>query len=351
MNRSVTIDNVARAAGVSRATAARALGGYGVTSAVARGKVLAAAEALGYRPNELARSMTTGRSGIIGVVVGDIENPFFSLAVRGIGDVARQGGFNVIVANSGERSDAEKEAVRVLLGRRVDGLIITPSQSRDVGHIEEALRRGLPLALLDRTIPGLEVDAATTDDRAASIAVTRLLLKRGHVRIAYVSAAESRSPVFADPAEIATASVRARVAALIETSRAAGIREPERFIRLDARSGNVVRQVTRELMTGGEPPSAIIASDSVIGLQVFRVLRELRLAIPKQVSFVTFHNADWTEVTSPPVAVVDQPVYELGRLAADLVLRRIDDRGAPPWQQVLSTTILPRGSIGPAVNR
>jgi LacI family transcriptional regulator len=347
MNRSVTIDDVALAAGVSRATAARALGGYGVTSAAARSKVLAAAEALHYRPNELARSMTTGRSGIIGVVVGDIENPFFSLAVRGISDVARQSGFNVVLANSGEESEAEKEAVRVLLGRRVDGLIITPAQSRDVGHIEEALQGGLPLVLLDRTIPGLEVDAATTDDRQAAVAVTRLLLERGHRRIAYISAAESRSPVFAEPAEIATESVRARVAGLVETSRAAGIEAPERFVRLNARGADLVRQVTRALMTGSEAPSAIIASDSVIGLEVFRELRELRVAIPEQVSFVTFHNADWTEVTTPPVAVVDQPVYELGRSAAELVLRRIEDADAPTRRPVLATRILPRGSIGP----
>src|SRR5687767_4674107 len=95
-SRSVTVSDVAREANVSKATAARVLGGYGVVSEKIRADVLAAAKALDYRPNELARSMTTGKSGIIGVVVGDIENSFFSFAVRGISDVARAAGFNVI---------------------------------------------------------------------------------------------------------------------------------------------------------------------------------------------------------------------------------------------------------------
>ena len=89
---------------------------------------MAAAAALEYRPNELARSMSTGRSGIIGIVVGDIENAFFSLAVRGISDAARLAGFDVIISNSGEKLESEKSAVDLLIGKRVDGLIVTPAR-------------------------------------------------------------------------------------------------------------------------------------------------------------------------------------------------------------------------------
>src|ERR1700761_6018168 len=118
--RPATVHDVARAAKVSKATAARALGRYGSVSDRVKAQVLAAAEALGYRPNELARSMTTRRSGTIGVIVGDIENPFFSLAVRGISDGAKARGFNVILANSGEELAEEKAAVEVLFRKQVD---------------------------------------------------------------------------------------------------------------------------------------------------------------------------------------------------------------------------------------
>ena len=141
---SVTVADVARAAGVSKATAARVLGGYGTVSDKVREKVLAVAKSLDYRPNELARSMTTGRSGAIGVVVGDIENPFFSAAVRGITDVARAAGFTVILANSGEDIAAERDAIRTLMARRVDGLIVTPSRSREIDHLRDVQRTGRP---------------------------------------------------------------------------------------------------------------------------------------------------------------------------------------------------------------
>ncbi len=164
---------VARKAGVSKATAARVLGGYGTVSDRVREVVTAAARALGYRTNELARSMTTGRSGSIGVVVGDIENPFFSLAVRGITDVARQAGFTVILSNSGEDIDAEKAAIRTLLSKRVDGLIVSPAKDDDVEHLHEAVRSGLPLVLLDRGSDTLAVDTVIADDRHAAESITR----------------------------------------------------------------------------------------------------------------------------------------------------------------------------------
>ena len=161
---SVTVADVAREAGVSKATAARVLGGYGTVSAKVREAVKAAAAALDYRPNELARSMTTGRSGTIGVVVGDIENPFFSLAVRGITDVARLAGFNVILSNSGEDVAAEKAAIRTLVAKRVDGIIVSPAKEGDVEHLKDIERSGRPLALLDRSAPSLNVDTVIADD-------------------------------------------------------------------------------------------------------------------------------------------------------------------------------------------
>src|ERR671921_2730240 len=133
--RSVTVQDVAQRAGVSKATAARVLGGYGVASAAVKAKVLAASKELGYQPNELARSISTGRSGTIGVVVGDIENPYFGLAVRGISDAASVAGFDVILANSGEELKKEQDAVRVLTGKRVDGLIVTPARNSETRHL------------------------------------------------------------------------------------------------------------------------------------------------------------------------------------------------------------------------
>src|SRR5215211_1267610 len=194
--RLVTVQDVAQKAGVSKATAARVLGRYGTTSSAVKDKVLAAAQELGYQANELARSMTTGRSGIIGVIVGDIENPYFGLAVRGISDVARAAGFDVILANSGEDPKKERAAVRVFLGKRVDGLIITPASITESEHLQEVQKAGRPLVLLDRYIPSLEVDTVATNDRAAALAAARVLIEAGHRRIGYLSATDCDDPVY-----------------------------------------------------------------------------------------------------------------------------------------------------------
>jgi LacI family transcriptional regulator len=126
-----TIGDVAVAAGVSPATAARAIGGYGRVSAAVRARVLAEAERVGYRPNSLARSMITGTTHTIGVVIADIENPFFARAVRGIADTAHAAGYEVILTNSDERLETERAAVGVLYQKRVDGLIVAPASNTD----------------------------------------------------------------------------------------------------------------------------------------------------------------------------------------------------------------------------
>ncbi|MDB5554648.1 MAG: LacI family transcriptional regulator [Rhizobium sp.] len=343
--RSVTVSDVALAANVSKATAARVLGGYGTVSNKVHEDVMAAAKALDYRPNELARSMTTGKSGIIGVVVGDIENPFFSLAVRGISDAAKAAGFNVILVNSGERIEAEKAAVRLLIGKRVDGLIVTPSESRDISHLRDAHRSGRPLALLDRALPDLDVDTVTIDDRDVAMRATQILVRAGHRKIAYVTAVDAEGHEYRDLGQIYTSSVRERIEGFLAVCGDANIDRPERHVRLGAMSPEETRKVVTKLLSEPDRPTAILASDSLIALEIFKVIRERGLRIPEDISLITFHNADWTSVTSPPITVIDQPVYALGRSVAELLIRRLKGETRAPERLILPTSIIERGSV------
>ncbi|MCJ7995730.1 LacI family DNA-binding transcriptional regulator [Rhizobium cremeum] len=345
---SVTVADVAREAGVSKATAARVLGGYGTVSAKVRDAVKAAASALDYRPNELARSMTTGRSGTIGVVVGDIENPFFSLAVRGITDVARLAGFNVILSNSGEDVAAEKAAIRTLVAKRVDGLIVSPAKEGDVEHLKDIERSGRPLALLDRSARSLNVDTVIADDKHAAESVTRLLIAQGHRRIAYVTACDTADHVFRTPEDIYTDSVRRRIEGHLGACREASLEGVEQWVCVGANRPEATRQIVMGMFRSTERPTAIIASDSVIGLEVFRVTRELGLILPDDLSLVSFHDADWTSVTSPPVTVVQQPVYQLGEAAARLLVGRLKGETGEGRRVVLDTRLIERASVGPA---
>src|SRR3954453_15669199 len=156
-NGSPTIPDVARRAGVSTATAARALGGYGAVSDVAREAVLAAAEEIGYQRNELARAMITGRTNTIGLVIADIENPFFAGAARGVSDAARAAGYEVILTNTDEDPEVERSAVRLLQAKRGDGILIAPT-SPDGDHLASTAQSGCPVVLFDRRVEHLDVD-------------------------------------------------------------------------------------------------------------------------------------------------------------------------------------------------
>jgi LacI family transcriptional regulator len=349
--RLVTLQDVAREAGVSKVTAARVLGSYGTASPRAKEKVLTAARALGYQPNELARSMTTGRSRTIGVIVGDIENPYFGRAVRGISEVATAAGFDVILANSGEDVGKEQAAVRVLLGKRVDGLIVTPASMSETQHLESVQSSGRPLVLLDRAVPGLKVDSVVTDDRAAAKAATQTLIDAGHRRIAYITATNSDNPIYRGPHQISLTTVMDRIEGFLAAASEAGIETPEQYIRLAATRLGSSGKIIADLLSLPHRPTAILASDNVVGLEIFKAIRALGMSIPDDLSLIAFHDADWTSVTTPPITVISQPVYNLGIESAQILIKRINGATEPPKRLALATTLIERQSVGvPAVS-
>jgi LacI family transcriptional regulator len=336
--RPATVQDVARAAGVSKATAARALGNYGSVSPSVLRRVTAAAEALGYRPNELARSVTTGRSHTLGVIVGDIENPYFGLAVRGITDAARAAGFDVLLANTSEDVTFEVDAVRVMLDRRVDGLLVAPARSDRAEHLRQAHAMRRPLVLLDRRVLDLPVDTVTVDNTAAASEMVRHLVGLGHRRIAFLSAS--------DPETAPISSVADRITGFVSALADARVADPGRDVRLGARGPEAAARIVRELLARPDRPTALIASDSLVALSVLRTVRDVGLAVPDEVSLVTFDDSDWTSVTTPPITVISQPIYGLGAEAARILVRRIDGDTAGDRERVFSATIVHRGSVG-----
>ncbi|WP_062119129.1 LacI family DNA-binding transcriptional regulator [Aureimonas sp. AU40] len=342
--KSATVADVARAAGVSKATAARVLGGYGTVSFERRAAILAAAERLDYRPNELARTMATGRSGTIGVVVGDIENPFFGSVVRGISDEAKARGFGVLLSNSGEDVAEEQDAVSMLVNKRVDGLIVAPASSRDKAHLTDALSLGLPLVLVDREADGLDLDAAIADHRDAARRAMRLLVAKGHRRIAYVTASHLPGPRFAGVETIGLTTVRQRIEGFLAEAEAAALPDPARFLRFGASSRAAASEVLSGLLKEPQPPSAILASDSVIAIEVLRTAKALGLRIPGDLSLVTFDDAGWMSAASPTVTVLAQPSHALGSQAMRMLAERIAGR-AEAERLVLPSELIERESV------
>ncbi|RWR15460.1 LacI family transcriptional regulator [Sinirhodobacter populi] len=340
-----SVSDVARRAGVSKATAARVLGGYGRVSAAIHAAVSAAAAEIGYRPNELARSMTTGRSDTIGIVVGDIANPFFAVAVHAMSQVLRAEGFGVLLANSAESLAEEKAAIDTLLGRRVDGMIVSPADMRESSHLRAIMDSGVPLVQFDRCAAGLAVAGVTADDRDVAAEVTQMLIRRGHRRIAYFTACETDSGRFSDLEEIGTGSVRERIAGFLTAGE--GLEDTALEVVVGAVGAERAQSLATEVLArGAEAPTAMIASDSTIGLGLYTAARAAGIAIPQALSLVTFHDADWTAIAHPGITVISQPARRLGEEAARMLIRQIQTGDGTCAHHVVPCRIISRGSVG-----
>jgi DNA-binding LacI/PurR family transcriptional regulator len=347
-----TLGEVASAAGVSVATAARALGDYGSVSASTKDRVRAAAERLGYRPNHLARSMVTGTTRTLGVVVSDIENPFFSNALRGIADVAGGAGYEAVIVNTDEDPGIERDAVRTLLERRVDGLLVSPAVGAEPGHLQRALASGTPVVLLDRLVLGVPGDSVGIDNRDAARSATRRLVREGHTRIGLVTgdSAESHpglARVVDEGVETAFGGTTGlRVAGYRDALLEAGLPLDPALLAAEGLRPEDASRATRRLFDLPSPPTAIVALDSMLALGVLQALDELGLRWPDDVSVIGFDDADWAEAVFPPLTVLAQPVQDIGRTACELLLRRVDGYDGPPEHRWLPTSLVERASVG-----
>lgn len=342
---SITVADVAQAAKVSKATAARVLGGYGVASEKTRKAVTEAATLLGYQSNELARSMSTGRTGLIGVIVGDIENAFFSRAVRGISDAANAAGLNVIITNSNEDIEQEREMVGVLLRQRVAGMIIAPTDARYTEHIEAAISSGTPVVTLDRILVGLSADSVCGDDKGAAKGIMQHLHDLGHQNIAYVTASEINGEQLIALNDIRITAVRHRIEAFVCASEAACIKDPYSLVFANAVSEENARRIIDVILLRRPKITAILASDSLVGAALYRALKECGVELPSDLSLVSWFDADWTRVTTPQISVIDQPTYVFGQKAMERLNARINGDRSDISHLMIPTPLIDRGSI------
>ncbi|MEU4253701.1 LacI family DNA-binding transcriptional regulator [Amycolatopsis sp. NPDC026612] len=345
-HRDHTVSDVAREAGVSKAQAARALGAYGAVSDAVRSRVLAAAARLNYRPNLPARALNTGRSQSVGVVVGDIENPYFSLATRGISDAVERSGLGLVLANTGERVAAEQRAVEMLMDQRVDGLIVAPASTTETAHLQAVVDAGRPLVLLDRAVPQLAVDAAVADIAPATREAADRLLSLGHRRIGYITTADGDDPDPGSPAPLPSP-VAARVAGVAAAFATRGLTWDRSLLRSGLRGEARIGAAVADLLTGPDPATALIASDSLIGLAVVGALQEQGRRIPEDVSVLMYDDQPWARLVRPPITVVSQPTYDIGYAAGARLAALVDGAVQTAPLDPLPARLVERGSIGP----
>ena len=353
----ITITQVAAEAGVSTATAGRVLGNYGYTSDDVAAKVRTAALKLGYKPNSLARSLATGKSQTIGVVAADIDNAFYARVLRGIGDVARSRGFGVILTNSDEDLEREKEAVQLLLEKRVDGLIVAPCDVQGSEHLRNLIADGCPAVQIDRAAHDLAADSVTVDNRGSAREAVNHLLKEGHRRIAIIAELEQRhngnleefirqaSSHYSTNGETLYPSWQ-RLQGYLDAHRDFGITvDPGLIRRAGSYSSDASRHETSLLLDSPTRPTALFAADGTMSVGAMQALADSGVQVPDELSVVCFDDLDWMTFTRPAITTIHQPVHRIGSMAAELLLARIAGDTSVPKHNVLEARLQVRDSV------
>ena len=327
-----SIRDVAEQCGVSTATVSRALAGKQHVREEVRKQVLEAAQRLDYRPNRAARNLRSNQSSNIGLVVSDIQNPFFTSICRAVEDAALKAGFAVFLCNTDE--DPEKEALylRHLADENVAGVIIAPTgrRTRDFQMLNGL---AMPLVVIDRPIGKELADTVVIDNAEAAFDLTEHLISHGRRRIACVFGANS-----------STGQERRKGFQLALQKN--GLTERRELVHsVPPREEEGYRAVC-QMLALPDAPDAVLTSNGLLALGAYRALMESGKKCPEEVSFATFDEAAWTSLVKPSVTVLEQPTYEIGSTAASLLLMRIEDPKRSIRHVELKHKLLIRHSCG-----
>ncbi|WP_309104760.1 LacI family DNA-binding transcriptional regulator [Microbacterium sp.] len=320
-----TIKEVAIRAGVSPMTVSRTLSGGVNVKLDVQQRVLEAVAELGYHRNENARSIRPGHSsGLIGVAITNIANPYYSTFALGVEEEAALSGRRILLGNTGEDAAREAELVGDFLGRRVDGLIVVPADDA-FAHLANSQSQGVPVVLASRRIHGLDADSVVLDDEDGAYRGTIALLDGGHTRIGYLG---NRESIFTG---------RRRHAGFVKALHERGIEPDPELVALGQQTVEQASDATRALLANPTPPTAIFCANN---RNAIGALKEINVQLhtgrpasefPELMSFDDFELAELSPV---PLSVIDHDPRALGRTAARLLLDRLEAVGEVPSREI-----------------
>ncbi|HVI88531.1 MAG TPA: LacI family DNA-binding transcriptional regulator [Dongiaceae bacterium] len=329
----VTLKDVAAAANVSRATAARALNSYGYVGDETAQRVLEVADSLGYRANRVAQALRRGQLPIVGFVPGDIQNPFFARIAHDLEVELRKQHHNLLIASSEEDVEQEKELLESLRSLSVRGFVLAPTSATDNQHVVKLARDGAPIVLIDRVAKNVRCDSVVVDNEGGAREVVDYLVANGHRRIALLR----------DESRISTA--QERLAGYQNSLQEHGIALDETLIGVSRSTVEHAIEATIRLFSRRDRPTALFTVDSLMTQGALLALRSMGLSIPQDVSLVGFDDFDLATFTDPQITVVAQPIAEIGPLAAKLLLDRLGGKRAAPRHIRFPTRLIIRGSV------
>ena len=323
VNRSPRMSDVANSAGVSIMTVSRVINGYQHVSEEARQRVFAAIETLKYRPNAVARSLREQRTRQIGIIVPNIHDPFFAVCAQAVSDIAKEHGYSVNIAMSGEDPESEFDQAINMMQRGIEGLIVIPA-SEGKTRLSENDFADLPLVALDRPILLRKFDSVVVQNTAGTKLAVEHLLGHGHRRIAYVGL----------PLHLYTMKMRYTGYCLaMKEAKAA----PEAYCGRFQQTEMV--DLLREITSRKKPVTSIFCANNLTSRSLLHGLATLGRRVPQDVAVIGFDDFETADIINPAVTVVSQPAIDLGKHGADRLFARILHKNAPLNQKLTTLPV------------
>lgn len=327
-----SIKDVAQDAGVSTATVSRVLSNKPHVRPEVRERVMESVERLNYRLNRVAQSLRSQRSNIIGLIVADIQNPFFTSVSRAVEDVAYEQGISVFLCNTDENPDKEALYLQLMRDQNAAGVIFSPT-GKTADAFAETVHLDIPMVVIDRRVRDVKVDSVLIDNDEATYQVVSHLLADGHRRIGALFGVGSTTG-------------RERRESYLRTLKDHGIKtSPELSFFVPAREADGYRGAN-QLLDLAEPPDALFTSNGLLSAGAFRAIRERNLCVPDDIAFASFDETPWTPLVQPGVTVYEQPIYEIGQTAMELLLKRMKNPARSTREVILNGRLVVRGSCG-----
>lgn len=317
----VTLKKLAKELNLATSTVSRSLRDSHEISEETKERVRALAAKLDFQPNPHASSLRRNKSKTIAVIVPEIQNNFFSQVMSGVEEIAQQKGYHILMYLTHENHQRESEILHLLKNGRVEGVMISVSNTtKSFEHLETYRQANIPLIFFDRIYDGLDAPCITTDDVDASFIAVEHLIKAGCKRIAFLSMAESLSIS------------NRRKSGYLNALAKHGMQGSATIVECGP-DDEQNRQKLRVLLKSPQRPDGIFAAVEKFAVNSYEVCRELKLNIPRQVKVISFSNLSATALFDPPLSTIVQPAYEIGREAAGVLCKLIDDKKLYPTER------------------
>lgn len=330
---SVTIKDIAKLLGISKSTVSRALTEHSDVNPETRKKVLEIAQKLDYHPNTLALNLKQQRTHTIGVIIPETVNRFFAKAIGGIQRIANLAGYNVMICQSDESYVTEKNNLQSLLAAHVDGILVSVShETNQTDHFDTLLHKKVPVVFFDRICENLETSRVITDNYEIAFEGTEHLIEQGCLKIAFV----------AGPQNLYNS--RNRLMGYIDALKKHGLPVEDHYItHANFRSGNM-EEYARYMINLPQRPDAVFAINDYAAIEMIHVFKKNGLRIPEDIAVLGFNNEDICRFVEPSLSSIDQPAFNMGAAAAEILLYHIQGGNGQPQKRLIKSRLITRES-------